>query len=465
MDIILTPRFPFAPPSVKIVDAGTDLTPTFHIEKDGVLCLWGNGVPVHDAPWRRVEDFLQKVGGWFSNTADGWPDDNDADLERYLINDDDRIILYAADTLEGQHYYRTSTDDHGIIRIGDELPWTPKYGRMKNKGIRRRERHLLWSVDVGQLDHPIRNWVDLVDVVDAAGYDCTHIAGLVGIGSVEYILVRYVRGEREAALALKISGVKDEMPALQAIESADTSTETRTLRAGSETSRYSEKKVAIVGCGAIGSQLAGLLFRSGVRHLTLVDPERMRPGNIVRHLATNGFVGLPKPMAVKAELNSYGLDVTNVKPVVTHIQDKEQAVKLLQGHDLVIDATADARATALLRWAAETLGRHMISVCLQRNGGIARVDKFPLWEGEQHFDPIEPLPDEPEMAYENGCGSAVSMTPPLAVIKAAALGCQVALDDLNMWRHPPATIVEVIEPQPDNPYDRLGIIASEMDDD
>lgn len=463
VDVAIGDLFPFAPPRVDIVDLGGDITPTFHREKAGNLCLWNNQVQVHDAPWRDTDAFIQKISGWFEQTAAGWPGDDDADLERYLPTNDD-IILYNAEKLVNNKFYRLEKGGgYGVIRVKDELPWTPKPSRKKNRGMRRREKGLLWMTELGAVSHPVRAWDDLVDLVD---HDLELLRGLISLGSVEYLLVRYNRAGRDAILAMKVVGLLDGLPALHALESADTSVQTRTLRAGSNASRYRNKKVAVVGCGAIGSHVADLLFRSGISHITLLDPERLRPGNIIRHLADNSLVGLPKPIAVRAELASLGLDADNIKPLLIRITTPKQALDLLKSHDLVVDATADARATALLRWAAEELQRHMISVCIQRDGGITRVDRFPLWEGEQHLPAVPIQPGDTGVTYEMGCGSPVSKTPPMAVVKAGALGCQVALDDLNMWRVPRATIIEVIEAQPDDPYTETGILkAAEATDD
>jgi molybdopterin/thiamine biosynthesis adenylyltransferase len=462
VDVTLLDTFPFAPPQVDIVDMGSDITPTFHIERAGNLCLWNNQIPVHDAPWRDVDCFIKKVSGWFEKSATGWPGDEDADLERYLPTDDD-IVLYDTEKVESNKFYRLEKEGRGILRLKDELPWSPKPNRMKNKGVRRRERGLLWSADVGAISHPIRNWEDLVDLV---GHDLERLKSLIEIGSVEYVLVRYKRGERDAVLAVKVVGTIDGLPAFHALENADTSSQTRTLRAGDNATRYQKKKVAVVGCGAIGSHVADLLFRSGVSHITLFDPERLRPGNLIRHLADNSLVGMPKSVAVRAELGAIGLDADNVKPFMARVRTPKDALDIVEAHDLVVDASADARATALLRWATEELGKHMISVCIQRDGGIARVDRFPLWGGEEHLAPVPILPGDSGTTYEMGCGSPVSKTPPMAVLKAATLGCQVALDELNPWRTPRATIIEVIEPQPDDPYTETGILkAEEMPDD
>lgn len=56
------------------------------------------------------------------------------------------------------------------------------------------------------------------------------------------------------------------------------------------------------------------------------------------------------------------------------------------------------------------------------------------------------------------------MTPPASVTKAAALATSVILDRLRMIpRNPadPATIIEVIIPQSDSPYDKVGLLTSE----
>jgi hypothetical protein len=135
-----------------------------------------------------------------------------------------------------------------------------------------------------------------------------------------------------------------------------------------------------------------------------------------------------------------------------------EAVGLLAGHDLVVDATANARATAMLGWAAEQTDRPMVSVCLQREGALARADRFPLRGGEQHLDPVPLLPGPP-LPRERGCGDPVSLTPPVAVLAAAELGCRLALDQLTGDRRLPATLLDVRAAQADPPYDRIGLLT------
>lgn len=457
VEVILDERFPFAPPSVTILEAESDFAPTFHIERDGKLCLWASDIPVHDAPWLDPKAFLDKVSGWFSHTAAGWPGDEDADLERYLDVSQGSIVLYDNSTLVDGAYFKTSKNKIGVVTVGDQLQWRPNLTRMGRKGPRRREQNLIWVTDVGPINRPIQAFQDLQDVT---AEPLEYTRELINAGSLDFILVRYQRGARHAALVLEFPSRDGNTPTLAARESADQSLETRTLRAGTAASAYSDKTVAIVGCGAIGSHAADLLFRSGISRLTLIDPEIYRPGNIIRHTGHHSNAGASKTGAVKARLAATGLDTNDVTTENAHLSSPEQALELVRSHDLVVDATADGRATALLRWAGEATATTVVSVCVQRDGGIARVDRFPLREFESHLVPVPARIVEGSFGYEQGCGSPVSMTPPMSVVRAATIACQVALNELGAAPASPATILDIIEVQDDEPYNKIGTITS-----
>lgn len=56
----------------------------------------------------------------------------------------------------------------------------------------------------------------------------------------------------------------------------------------------SEFKGVLAGLGALGSVLADLWVRQGWGQWTLIDPDRLMPHNLCRHIAFDTFVGLPK---------------------------------------------------------------------------------------------------------------------------------------------------------------------------
>jgi molybdopterin/thiamine biosynthesis adenylyltransferase len=469
IQVELDGRFPFGPPQVQIINAGTELEQTFHVERNGNLCLWTRNVPVESAPWREPGRLIEKVSGWLTQTALGWPDDDDRDLERYLELDDTRMLVYNAGELGTDNaFFRTRGSlESPSAYVIDPLPWRhPNTHKMGKRGPRRREQHLVWYTNLGVINKPIREWEDLADMV---GADVVAIQQLIAAGSVEFILLSYRRESGEPGmLALTFVFNRNGSIGIKACESADASPDTIKLRAGNDAAELASKRIAIVGCGAVGSHIANLLFRAGVRHFTLIDPERLRPGNVIRHLADHRFVGLPKPLAVIGVLRSLGLDVSSIKPLSYYLDTPERAAELVSHHDLVIDATADERATFLLKWASETLDRPMVSVCVQREGGLVRADRFPLFpagefSGEESHVSSTPIIENGEVAkYERGCGNPVSMTPPLAAVAAATLGTRMAIDELSRTQSMPATIVEVLSPQPDSPYDHLGIITSEI---
>ena len=62
-------------------------------------------------------------------------------------------------------------------------------------------------------------------------------------------------------------------------------------RAGGDI-RILNKKVMVVGCGSIGSEIAAQLARTGISELSLVDPDVFTPDNLFRHRLGEDKIGL-----------------------------------------------------------------------------------------------------------------------------------------------------------------------------
>ncbi|HEV7963127.1 MAG TPA: ThiF family adenylyltransferase, partial [Actinoplanes sp.] len=333
---------------------------------------------------------------------------------------------------------------------------------IESRGSRRpgrRDRRLAWVGDLGAIDVPLRSWSD---IAKRLGHRADEVARLVSFGSVNLLLLRYSRGGRPAALAVSVrSGTGGIVT--KACESADTSIATRSLRAGVAAPELVNARIAIVGLGAVGSFAADLLFRSGVRHLMLIDAERLRPGNVVRHLGGVDDVGDFKVAVVKRRLAASGFDVDGVLHQVGWLTRLTEAVNLVREHHVVLDATANGRASSLLATAAEIMGRGanhtVISACVQREGQIVRGDRFPLRTQERHMPGLFAEPDAGGLR-EYGCGEPISRTPPGAVLAAAELACRMVIDRATHDCVLPASMVDVRVPQPDASFDRLGLITS-----
>jgi molybdopterin/thiamine biosynthesis adenylyltransferase len=183
-----------------------------------------------------------------------------------------------------------------------------------------------------------------------------------------------------------------------------------------------DSKVAVVGVGALGSFIADMLVRAGVRHLTLIDGDLVMPGNVVRHLAGVDAVGMPKADAVKQQLTRHNPSLTRDVAIVREpLTTSADAATLVADHHLVVDATADFATTALLHLTAASMGTRILSAVILNEGAACRIDVLPPFD---NADPISPStnasPIKPSI-YEAGCGSPISATPPHAVMEAAAV--------------------------------------------
>lgn len=456
VQITPTAAFPFAPPQVLILDAGAPLEPSFHVDEDGVPCLWEDEWAVDEAPWSDPRQLVARIADWMQQTTAGWPGDDSCDLERYLEQDHTAFVLYDATTLVFDAPVRTTTGPTpGSITVTAERR---RLGDLDRGRRHRKDHRLAWVADIGAVTRPVRTWGDVAAIL---GLRAAEVARLIGFGVITLLLLRYTHGGAPGALALRVRQTSTGI-ALVACESADASAATRGLRAGPAAPRLADVRIAVVGCGAIGSFAADLLFRSGVRQLTLVDGERLRPGNVVRHLAGVEHVGRYKTGAVRACLASVDPNVSGVRTIGTLI-DVEGALDLVRGHEVVLDATGSARASSLLATAAERVsrgsGHTVVSACVQRDGDVLRVDRMPLRRGEVHL-PALPARDDAGELRERGCGSPVSPTPSAAVVAAAELAVRVVLDEATGECALPATIVEVRSPQPEQPYQRVGPVTS-----
>jgi adenylyltransferase/sulfurtransferase len=105
-------------------------------------------------------------------------------------------------------------------------------------------------------------------------------------------------------------------------------------------SRLAEGRVAIVGCGATGACISGLLARAGVGHLTIIDRDYVEPSNLQRQSLfdeADAAESLPKAVAAERKIAAFNSEV-QVTPVVADLTP-ENIASLLAGADLILDAT------------------------------------------------------------------------------------------------------------------------------
>lgn len=108
-----------------------------------------------------------------------------------------------------------------------------------------------------------------------------------------------------------------------------------------------DKRITLVGCGAIGSFLAQSLIRLGAGHgrgsLTLIDPDTLQPENLGRHLLGYPSLFKPKADALKEHLLRE-FPLAKIESVPRSATEHPR----LFGADLLIDATGEETVSELL---------------------------------------------------------------------------------------------------------------------
>ena len=102
--------------------------------------------------------------------------------------------------------------------------------------------------------------------------------------------------------------------------------------------QIASKKVILFGVGGVGSWCAEALVRSGIAHLTIVDPDWINASNINRQLpATQHTIGELKVGVLKERLLEINPDA-HIEAVAKIYTEETSASFDLQSYDYIIDA-------------------------------------------------------------------------------------------------------------------------------
>lgn len=96
------------------------------------------------------------------------------------------------------------------------------------------------------------------------------------------------------------------------------------------------KKVALIGLGAIGSVITTELTRSGIYNLLLVDPDKLECKNIGRHDLTIKDVGKYKVEAIREKLLDINPDLKKDENIKVHKGLANELLRELKDYDLII---------------------------------------------------------------------------------------------------------------------------------
>lgn len=153
---------------------------------------------------------------------------------------------------------------------------------------------------------------------------------------------------------------------------------------GSFSNNIKSKRIALVGLGAIGSMVASSLAHTGVSQIGLWDFDIVEPGNICRSAYSLKDIGESKVNAIVSIIRSINPFIENNELCpngnwFTHnanskefigtsfyanvnYNSQEEAIKELEGYDLIIDCTGSNEMLHFLSYAAKD--KDIISMCI-----------------------------------------------------------------------------------------------------
>jgi molybdopterin/thiamine biosynthesis adenylyltransferase len=212
------------------------------------------------------------------------------------------------------------------------------------------------------------------------------------------------------------------------------------------------KKIALVGCGTVGSFTALLLSQLGAgikdhTHkgaLALYDHDILQPDNLGRHVLNLSYVGENKALAMVDFLTKQA-NSSNINFIGNANKFDAKKLSHLSGYDLIIDATGnESFSTALSHYYHKSSGSYRIIYgwviaggkavramiddrsgacyrCLRVSNNNALLERFNVFPNGK--EPPEPI--------RRNCGNAYFPYASSASVSAAGLIQQLAIDSFS----------------------------------
>lgn len=221
--------------------------------------------------------------------------------------------------------------------------------------------------------------------------------------------------------------------------------------------------VTVIGCGALGSEVADSLGKAGVGQLRFVDNQLMYPHNSVRHLAGYHHAGLHKVRAVAQVVADHNNFIALSMYGDNVLRSALPAYMLPTG--IGISSIADDNTEAYLNEQALEHRRTIFYARALRGGKAARIFRvipgqdacfhcLTLYRQQQHADFVDVADDETLPTLRNECNNPIRPASAADLKLIAALTSRLLLDHLqNAIPAAPNHWVWSSEPLPHFPVD------------
>jgi hypothetical protein len=139
------------------------------------------------------------------------------------------------------------------------------------------------------------------------------------------------------------------------------------------------RKITALGLGALGSQLAATLIRSGYGRWTFVDHDLLLPHNIARHELYHMAVGLPKADVMRLAANSIlaepSVDQAIVADVLRPGASAELLANSLAGAQVIADFSASVEVSRHLARDVESTARRISAFLNPRGSDLVVISE------------------------------------------------------------------------------------------
>lgn len=167
-------------------------------------------------------------------------------------------------------------------------------------------------------------------------------------------------------------------------------------------------KVCVIGCGGIGGYVIEMLGRIGIGNITAVDGDVFEESNLNRQiLSSTNTIGISKAMEAKARMEKVNplIEVHAMQKMLT----EDNALSILDGHDVVVDALDSIPARLLLQDSCKKLNIPMVHGAIA--GWYAQITT--IFPGDDTLNKVYNINKNPSKGIEKKMGNP-SFTPALA---------------------------------------------------
>lgn len=453
MDIQFRDGWPFRHP--RVIVKGIQKK---HVNEEGVVCLWSE----HNASmeWLSFEGIQNKIEKWCEKAKNHFVDsDRSLDAHLYfeksiknlaIVNISELInqnisdgyiqnIYGKRDANKNLHIkkIRKKGDLRGVLYFRSRIKVPPKNLKLF--------RECLHSTQISHFDNLImqfkknkfNNSPCFIVLVWSSG---KYLDGLC-IGLVRDL-------NRVSAVALVI---------------APNDHETLVMRNKEYFDVLENKNIVLFGVGSVGSYLTTLLVKTGLKNITLVDSDTLRPGNIIRHYASKKYVGEEKVKATKNII--YELSNNTIVDIINQqLWEEDELVSICKTADLIVDVTGNNAFSFHLSKVLYKNSLDLIHVSLYNGGNIGRLryqskqNDWPIHNRRSTGSPFPIIPPSEKdiIGLETGCSSPINRAKISSIIRISASAYEQIIKVLSTDIDNNYDIIEVYEEDKDSKFNKIG---------